>query len=98
MEAAIGIYTALTRNGLDAKRDGGWVPEHTIDIETAVRGYTITGAYANVVEANRGSLVAGKYADWVLLSDDLFTITLEKVKDVRAVWTVVGGREAWRAF
>ena len=98
MEPAIGIYTALTRKGLDGKPDGGWVPEQTIDIETAVRGYTITGAYANFVEANRGSLVAGKYADWVLLSDDLFTIAPEKVKDVRAVWTVVGGREAWRAF
>ena len=98
MEPAIGIYTALTRKGLDGKPDGGWVPEQTIDIETAVKGYTITGAWANFLEGNRGSLVPGKYADLVLLSDDLFTIAPEKAKDVRAVWTVVGGREVWRDF
>jgi predicted amidohydrolase YtcJ len=98
MEPAIGIYTALTRQGLDGKPDGGWVPEQTIDVETAVKGYTITGAYANFAEGNRGSLVPGKYGDLVLLSEDLFTIAPEKVKDVRAVWTVVGGKEVWKGF
>jgi predicted amidohydrolase YtcJ len=93
MEPAIGLYTALTRKGLDEKPDGGWVPEQTIDIETAVKGYTITGAYANFMEGNRGSLVPGKYADLVLLSEDVFTIAPENVKDVRAVWTVVSGKE-----
>lgn len=98
MEPEIGIYTALTRRGLDGQPDGGWVPEQTIDVETAVRGYTINGAYANFVEGNRGSLVPGKYADLVLLTDDLFTIAPEKAKDVRPVWTIVGGREVWKNF
>ena len=98
MEPEIGIYTALTRKGLDGKPDGGWIPEQTIDIETAVKGYTINGAYANFVEVNRGSLVSGKYADLVLLSDDLFTIPPDKIKDARVVWTVVGGKEVHKGF
>jgi predicted amidohydrolase YtcJ len=98
MEPPIGIYTALTRKGLDGKPDGGWIPEQTIDIETAVKGYTIYGAYANFLEGNRGSLIPGKYADLVMLSDDLFSIPPDKVKDARAVWTVVGGKEVWKAF
>jgi hypothetical protein len=98
MEPAIGIYTALTRKGLDGKPDGGWVPEQSIDIETAVKGYTITGAYANFLEGDRGSLVPGKYADLTLLSGDVFTLAPEKVKDVRAVWTMVGGKEVWKGF
>jgi predicted amidohydrolase YtcJ len=98
MEPAIGIYTALTRKGLDGEPGGGWVPEQRIDIETAVKGYTITGAYANFLEGNRGSLAPGKYADLTLLSDDVFTLAPEKVKDVRAVWTVVGGTEVWKGF
>ena len=97
MEPAIGIYTAVTRQGLDGRPEGGWVPEQAIDRETAVRGYTITGAWANFMEKNRGSLVAGKYADLVLLSDDLFAVAPAKIKDVRAVWTVVGGKEVWRS-
>jgi hypothetical protein len=60
MEPLIGIYTALTRQGLDGEPEGGWVPEQTIDLETAIRAYTINGAYANSVEQNRGSVTSGK--------------------------------------
>ena len=97
MEPEIGMYTALTRKGLDGMPPGGWIPEQTIDIETAVKGYTITGAWANFVEGNRGSLVPGKYADIVLLTDDVFTIPPDKLKDTRVVWTVVGGKEVYKA-
>jgi predicted amidohydrolase YtcJ len=93
MEPLIGIYTALTRKGLDGKPEGGWVPEQTIDLETAIRGYTINGAYANFVEQNRGSITPGKYADLVMLSDDLFKIPPQKIKDVKVVWTMVGGKQ-----
>jgi predicted amidohydrolase YtcJ len=98
MEPEIGIYTALTRKGLDGQPEGGWIPEQTIGIDTAVKGYTIGGAWANFVEGNRGSLVPGKYADFVLLSEDLYSIPPDKVKDTKVVWTVVGGQEAYKAF
>ena len=95
MEPVIGIYTALTRKGLDGKPEGGWIPEQTIDVETAIRAYTINGAYANFVEHNRGSITPGKYADLVLISENLFKIPAEKIKDVKVEWTMVGGREVW---
>ena len=98
MEPLIGIYTALTRKGLDGKPDRGWIPEQTIDLETAIRGYTMNGAYANFVEQNRGSITPGKYADLVLISDDLFKIPADKIKDAKVVWTVVNGQEVYRAF
>lgn len=97
MEPLIGIYTALTRKGLDGKPEGGWVPEQTIDLETAIRGYTINGAYANFVEQNRGSITKGKYADLVMISDDLFKISADKIKDAKVIWTMVGGKEVWKA-
>jgi predicted amidohydrolase YtcJ len=98
MEPLIGIYTALTRKGLDGKPEGGWVPDQTIDLETAIRGYTINGAYANFVEHNRGSITPGKYADLVLLSENLFEIPKDKIKDGKVVWTMVGGKEVWKAY
>src|SRR5437879_5913394 len=64
MEPLIGIYTALTRKGLDGKPEGGWVPAQTIDLDTAIRAYTINGAFANFVEQNRGSITPGKYPTW----------------------------------
>jgi len=97
MDPLIGIYTALTRKGLDGKPEGGWIPEQTIDLETAIRGYTINGAYANFAEANRGSIAPGKYADLIMLSDNLFSIPPDRIKDARVLLTLNGGREVYRA-
>jgi predicted amidohydrolase YtcJ len=98
MEPEIGIYTALTRKGLDGQPEGGWIPEQTIGVDSAVKGYTMSGAWANFVEGNRGSLVPGKYADFVLLSEDLYSLPPARVKDTKVLWTVVGGKEAYQAF
>ena len=98
MEPLIGIYSAMTRKGLDGKPDPGWIPEQTIDLETAIRAYTIQGAYANFVEGNRGSITPYKYADLIILSKNLFEIPPEQIKDVEVVWTLIGGREVHRSF
>jgi predicted amidohydrolase YtcJ len=97
MDPLVGIYTALTRKGLDGKPDGGWIPEQTIELETAIRGYTINGAYANFAEKNRGSIAPGKYADLIVLSDDLFAMPADKIKDAHVLLTLVGGREVHRS-
>ena len=96
-EAVVQAVVALTREGLDGKPAGGWIPQQRIDLVTAIRGYTLNGAYANFVEQNRGSLVAGKYADMIMLSDNLFELSPEKVKDAHVLWTMVGGKEVYRA-
>ena len=98
MDPLIGIYTARTRKGLDGNPPGGWIPEQTVDLDTAIRAYTLNGAWASFAEGNRGSVTAGKYADLILLSDDLFEIPPEKIKDARVVLTLVGGKEEYRAF
>jgi len=98
MSPLLGIYTAITRRGLDGKPAGGWVPEQTVDLETAIRAYTLDGAWANFAEGNRGSIAVGKYADLILLSADLFQISAEQIKDTRVVLTMVGGEVVHRSF
>src|SRR5256885_16569822 len=63
MEPLVGIYTALTRKGLDGKPEGGRVPEPTIDLETAILAYPINGSYAKIIEQNPGTITPGKYAE-----------------------------------
>ncbi|HEX2314408.1 MAG TPA: amidohydrolase [Thermomonospora sp.] len=89
MDPMVGIYTAVTRRGLD----GGdpWMPEEAVDLATAVRGYTLGSAYANFCEHDRGSLTPGKYADLVVLSEDLFAIDAERIPEVRVELAMVGG-------
>ncbi len=97
MDPLVGIYTALTRKGLDGRPPNGWIPEQTIDLVSALRAYTIQGAYANFAEGNRGSIAAGKYADVIVLSDNLFDLPSDRIKDARVLLTLVGGQEVYRS-
>jgi predicted amidohydrolase YtcJ len=97
MDPIIGIYTAVTRKSLDGNPPGGWIPEQTVSLETAIRAYTLNGAYANFAEQNRGSITVGKYADLVLLSANLFEIPHQEILDTKVVLTMVGGSVVYRA-
>lgn len=54
-------------------------------------------AYAEFQEKEKGSLTPGKLADMVVLSDDIFSIEPEKIRDVRVLKTLVGGKIVWDA-
>ncbi len=90
-----GIYAAVTRRTLDNKNPSGWIPEQKISVEKALRAYTIGGAYASFDEKNKGTIEAGKLADFVILDKDLFSIAPEKIRDVKVVATYVGGHKVY---
>ena len=87
-----GIYAAVTRQTLNGDHPNGWIPEQKISVAEAVKCYTINDAYAEFAEKEKGSLEAGKWADFVMLSDDIFTIAPDKIREVKVVTTVVGGK------
>jgi predicted amidohydrolase YtcJ len=93
----LGIYAAVTRQTLDGRPAGGWFPEQRIDVETAIRAYTINNAYAAGEEETKGSIRVGKLADLTVLDRDLVTIEPGKIKDVRVLATIVGGRVVYAA-
>jgi len=93
----LGLYAAVTRATLDGKNPGGWFPEQKLTVAEAVEAYTMGSAYAEFQEKEKGSITPGKLADMVLLSDDIFSIPPEKIRDVHVVKTIVGGRITWEA-
>jgi hypothetical protein len=97
MDPMVGIYTAITRANLDGSE--AWIPEETLDLASTLRAYTMGGARACFAESNRGSVTAGKYADLVVLSEDLFALEAEprRILDVRVTHTIVGGEVVYRA-
>lgn len=86
------LYAAVTRQTVDGKPEGGWHPEQRLDLETSLRAYTVNNAWAEGEEASKGSLVAGKLADFVVIDRDLFAIPGPELKEAKVLLTVVGGR------
>lgn len=86
------IYCAVTRCDMDGKPEGGWRPEEKLTVDEAVEAVTVTAAWSAYQEDCKGTLEVGKLADMAVLSDDIFSIPPEKIKDLSAELTVVGGK------
>jgi len=90
----MGIQGMVTRTGWDGTT---WGANQRVTVDEALRISTFNGAYASREESIKGSIVAGKLADFVMLSDDPHTIGNEKIKDIQIVRTVVGGKTMYQA-
>jgi predicted amidohydrolase YtcJ len=93
----LGVYAAVTRATLDGKNPNGWFPEQKLSVAEAVEAYTMGSAYAEFQEKEKGSITPGKLADMVVLSDDIFSMDPVKIRDVKVLTTIVGGRIVWQS-
>jgi predicted amidohydrolase YtcJ len=72
-------------------------PGEAITREQAVIAYTLTSAYAEFAEKEKGSLEPGKLADLAVLSQDIFTVTPDALLKTESVLTLVGGKVVYDA-
>jgi predicted amidohydrolase YtcJ len=92
-----GIYAAATRRTLDGKNPNGWFPEQKITVAEAVKAYTNGSAYAEFQENVKGTITVGKLADFVILSEDIFTINPIQIEKVKVIKTVMDGKIIYEA-
>ena len=97
MDPLLGIYTAVTRQTRAGTPAGGWYPANRIGVEAALAHYTRDAAYASFEESVKGTIAAGKYADFVVLSRDILAVPADELLETRVLMTVMGGRETFRA-
>ena len=88
----LGLYAAVTRATLDGKHPAGWFPEQKLTIQEAIEAYTMGSAFAEFQDREKGSITPGKLADMVLLSEDILTIEPAKIRAVKVLKTIVGGK------
>ena len=82
------FYSSVSRMMVNGER---FYPERVMTREEALMTYTINNAYAAFEEDLKGSLVPGKYADFIVLSQNLLTVDEERILDTRIEMTFIGG-------
>jgi len=88
------FYYYVTRKTTDGRLLG---PEEKISRAEALRLFTVNSAYTTFEEKVKGSIEAGKLADFVILSQDIMTVPDDKILATRALATYVGGRKVFSA-
>ena len=93
----ISFHSFFTRQDADNFPPGGWFPEQRTTRQEALLSMTLWPAYAAFMENESGTLTVGKFADFVVLDQDIMTVAPEEVLKTSVVMTVLGGRVVYRA-
>jgi predicted amidohydrolase YtcJ len=88
-----GIWSAVVRQELGTGKV--LAPEERLTLAQALRLYTLNGAYAGFEEKGKGSLEAGKFADFIIVDRDVFSVPSDELKDVKVLETYVGGERVY---
>lgn len=92
-----GIEVAVTHRDPSKGPGPAWLPKERISLPDAIAGYTIRGAYLDFTEKETGSIEVGKAADLVVLDRNLFEIPPSQIHETKVLWTLLDGKEVYRA-
>ena len=90
-EPMIEFYAAVARKSIKGESGEGWHPEQAVSREQALKMFTIWPAYAAFEENDKGSIEAGKLADFTVLSQDIMKIPEAEILKTHSEMTIVGG-------
>jgi predicted amidohydrolase YtcJ len=90
-----GLHAAVTRQDRADQPPGGWRPQDALSLQQAFAGFTTDAAYAGGMEARVGSLQEGRWADFILLDRDPFTIAPSELKQMGVEETWLAGKRVF---
>jgi hypothetical protein len=85
------FYASVSRKTLKGFPEGGYEPEQKMSREQALRSYTLDAAYGAFEEDIKGSIEAGKLADFTIYNQDLMEVPEEALLETEVVMTIFGG-------
>jgi hypothetical protein len=91
-----GFHAAVARQDAQNKPQGGFQADQALTRETALRGMTLYAAFAGFEEQLKGSLEVGKLADMVMLEEDIMTAPVQKLRSVKVLMTISGGKIVYK--
>ncbi|MCZ8204062.1 amidohydrolase [Gemmatimonas sp.] len=93
----ISFHASIARQDARDWPAGGWYPEQRMSREDALRSMTLWPAYAGFQEQVMGSITPGKYADFVVLDQDIMRIPADLVLRTRVLSTWLAGKLVYKA-
>jgi len=87
------VHTAVNRKTRDGKSIGSY---NKVSVESALKAVTINAAWQIKMEDKIGSIKVGKYADFVILVEDPFEVSIDKIKNIQILETIVNGNTIFR--
>ncbi len=97
LNSFFGMYAAETRQSPDGLPVGGWYPEQRLTRAEVLKAYTVEAAYSGFEETIKGKIVKGMLADFIILSDDIMTISSKDLLDLRVKQTYVSGQLKYKS-
>lgn len=91
------FYAAVSRKDTSGYPENGFLADQALSREEALRGMTIWAAYSNFEENEKGSLEVGKAADFILLDQDLMTVRVEEIPQMKVRATYSNGELVYTA-
>ncbi|MBT8113903.1 MAG: amidohydrolase [Arenicella sp.] len=88
----LGFYAAVTRQDTKGWPDGGWYADQKLTRQQALYGFTLGAAYAAFQEDQIGSIEAGKFADFIVLSQDIMQIPAGQIPATKILATYLNGQ------
>jgi predicted amidohydrolase YtcJ len=92
----ISFHAFVTRQDANGYPAGGWFPAEKTTRQEALLSMTLWPAYAAFMEDVSGSLTPGKYADFVVLDQDIMTVAESRILATQVQMTVLGGRTVYQ--
>ncbi len=86
-----GLHAAVTRQNQANQPAGGWIAEEAMSIEEAMRSFSIDAAFGAHQEHSLGGLTPGKWADFVLLDQDIYQIPAQDIWKTKVLETWLAG-------
>ncbi len=94
-EPLLGFYAAIARQDVKGWPEGGWYPQEGLSREQALHGFTLGAAYSAFQEQQLGSISAGKFADFVVLSKNIMTVPEKEILNTEVLATYINGKAVY---